>query len=214
MSASEAVTSQGVTPVGVGAGGEDEDTFERDLKEMLREGPSLNDLSSTVQGGGGGKPQAYIKPDTTTGIPRSHSVPPGQFYLKLIVPFWALRSHVCVVIVVVGAPRGSVQRRGLVITFMGALGLYDKAYLLSTKLPAGGPTLPPHIWGILGPATRPSQMKFRRNYTAEVLSFLEVHYNFIFAGRSIYVSEELKQEQMAVGKRLVKLKFQEETLEN
>ena len=28
---------------------EDEDTFERDLKEMLKEGPSLNDMSSTVQ---------------------------------------------------------------------------------------------------------------------------------------------------------------------
>ena len=30
---------------------EDDDTFERDLKEMLKDGPSLNDLSSTVQGG-------------------------------------------------------------------------------------------------------------------------------------------------------------------
>ena len=28
---------------------DDEDTFERDLKEMLKEGPSLNDMSSTVQ---------------------------------------------------------------------------------------------------------------------------------------------------------------------
>ena len=69
----------------------DEDTFERDLKEMLNDGPSLNDLSSTVQGGMinmEGKPQAYIRPDNQgvrvpsnmpgQPLPRSHSVPPGQ----------------------------------------------------------------------------------------------------------------------------------------
>ena len=41
-----------MTSGSAGAGitlGEDEDTFERDLKEMLKEGPSLNDMSSTVQ---------------------------------------------------------------------------------------------------------------------------------------------------------------------
>ena len=75
---------------------EDEDTFERDLKEMLKEGPSLNDLSSTVQGGGGNKdapqnkPQAYIRPDNAQAtrfnpsIPRSHSVPPGMNRKELI----------------------------------------------------------------------------------------------------------------------------------
>ena len=39
----------------------EDDTFERDLKEMLKDGPSLNDLSSTVQGGnpvGPGAPPA------------------------------------------------------------------------------------------------------------------------------------------------------------
>lgn len=70
---------------------EDEDTFERDLKEMLKEAPSLNDLSSTVQGGGNtnkeqqSKPQAYIRPDNAQtsrvnpSIPRSHTVPPGVY---------------------------------------------------------------------------------------------------------------------------------------
>ncbi len=81
---------------------DDDDTFERDLTQMLKDGPSLNDMSSTVQGG---KPQAYIKPDTassapsstvgaptslhsatSTGIPRSHSVPPGRSFLGCTYP--------------------------------------------------------------------------------------------------------------------------------
>ncbi len=69
------------------------DTFERDLKEMLKDAPNLNDLSSTVQAGSiktdGGKPQAYIRPDSTqstrmaaaqSNMPRSQTVPPGEFY--------------------------------------------------------------------------------------------------------------------------------------
>ena len=72
--------------------GEDDDTFERDLKEMLKDGPSLNDLSSTVQGGnpvgpGAGQPPATgtrsgpaapsSLPGTGANIPRSQSIPPG-----------------------------------------------------------------------------------------------------------------------------------------
>ena len=66
-----------------------EDTFEQDLKEMLKDAPSLNDLSGPVQGGTmntEGKPQAYIRPDssaqqrptTNPAMPRSHTVPPGE----------------------------------------------------------------------------------------------------------------------------------------
>ena len=74
----------------------EEDLFERDLKEMLKDGPNLNDLSSTVQGGGvsvggggGGTHSSTAahsiprsmpaKPPTTLEhIPRSQSVPPGK----------------------------------------------------------------------------------------------------------------------------------------
>ena len=73
--------------------GEDDDTFERDLKEMLKDGPSLNDLSSTVQGGnpvgpGAGQPPAAATrsvpmlpsslPGTGSNIPRSQSIPQGD----------------------------------------------------------------------------------------------------------------------------------------
>ena len=78
----------------VAAGGQrEDDNFERDLQEMLDDGPSLNDLGSTVTGG---TPSAMstsystsfadqrIPDDSGAGqsqarIPRSFSVPPGAF---------------------------------------------------------------------------------------------------------------------------------------
>lgn len=61
------------------------DTFERDLKEMLRDGPDLNDMSSTVQSGAGhtdDRPESNAQPrmynqnlPPATGIPKSRSMP-------------------------------------------------------------------------------------------------------------------------------------------
>ncbi len=73
----------------------DEDTFERDLKEMLDDGPDLNDASSNVQGGSGTRMSASYSGSTalsssayesqSTGrsgspqarLTRSYTMPPG-----------------------------------------------------------------------------------------------------------------------------------------
>lgn len=65
------------------------DTFERDLKEMLRDGPDLNDMSSTVQSGAGhtdDRPESNAQPrmynqnlPPATGIPKSRSMPNRKF---------------------------------------------------------------------------------------------------------------------------------------
>lgn len=84
--------------------------------EMLKDGPSLNDLSSTVQGGTvnvDGKPQAYIRPDNQSqrannmpgqaNVPRSPSVPtmpPGELaphYLLHFISFVFIFVGVAVV---------------------------------------------------------------------------------------------------------------------
>ena len=78
--------------VGGGGGGhtpDDEDTFERDLKEMLKDGPTLSDLSPTVlQSGHSASPtpgqtapsaggNTYAKPQSMPGDdPRPHTLPP------------------------------------------------------------------------------------------------------------------------------------------
>ena len=49
----------------------DDDAFERDLKEMLKDGPSLGDLSSTVQTGNTNPASV----DLGTGMPRSYPPP-------------------------------------------------------------------------------------------------------------------------------------------
>ena len=65
----------------------DDDMFEQDLKDMLKDSPDLNDLSNTVQGDN--NPNTYPGPhtdpgprlpvgQTATSIPRSHTVPPGE----------------------------------------------------------------------------------------------------------------------------------------
>lgn len=86
--------------------GPDDDMFEHDLKEMLKDGPALSDMSNTVQGGlvqGGTTVQAGnthsstaahsiprsmpAKPPTTLEhIPRSHSVPPATSTIPLTSP--------------------------------------------------------------------------------------------------------------------------------
>ena len=84
--------------------GPEDDMFEHDLKEMLKDGPALSDMSNTVQGGlvqGGSTVQASnthsstaahsiprslpAKPPTTLEhIPRSHSVPPGWYTFQVL----------------------------------------------------------------------------------------------------------------------------------
>jgi len=88
-------------PIQNGPNLDDEDTFERDLKEMLKEGPTLNDLSNTVQGGSADTTPTYTKsltrsesgntrmPGSTqsaTTIPRSHTVPPATSNIPLSSP--------------------------------------------------------------------------------------------------------------------------------
>jgi hypothetical protein len=86
------------TANGPAAGGDhdDDDTFERDLKEMLKDGPTLSDMSSPIQGGGPGSgyggppgsgqppvsasrsmPPSSLAAVTGGNVPRSQSVPPG-----------------------------------------------------------------------------------------------------------------------------------------
>lgn len=71
----------------------EEDTFERDLKEMLDDGPNLNDASSNVQGGTPTRMTAsyagstalsssFESPATRSASPqarltRSYTMPPG-----------------------------------------------------------------------------------------------------------------------------------------
>ena len=54
---------------------EDDDTFERDLKEMLKDGPHLHDLSSTVQGDGGdlGVPHSIPRSEPPSSLPKPAS---------------------------------------------------------------------------------------------------------------------------------------------
>ena len=76
----------------------DDDTFERDLKEMLKDGPSLNDLSSNVQGGnpvGPGAPPASAMrgaqqpPGTGANMmARPQSMPQGGFTCELPKAFF------------------------------------------------------------------------------------------------------------------------------
>jgi hypothetical protein len=71
-----------------------DENFERDLQEMLDDGPSLNEIGSTVTGGTPSSMSTSYStsfatsqqasgdsngPVNTGRIPRSHSVPPGVF---------------------------------------------------------------------------------------------------------------------------------------
>jgi len=74
----------------------DDDAFERDLKEILKDTPSLNDYSSTVQGGVvrndpvTSKPQAMIRPDSQSrpisGIVSPQQIPPATSTISLSSP--------------------------------------------------------------------------------------------------------------------------------
>lgn len=67
----------------------EDDSFERDLQEMLDDGPSLNDVGSTVQGGTpntmsatysgsyGATTEDMPSPATQGRLTRSFTVPPG-----------------------------------------------------------------------------------------------------------------------------------------
>lgn len=73
-----------------------EDEFERDLQEMLDDGPSLNEIGSTVQGGTPNSMSASysgsfnaapqdgaMSAGATQGrLTRSFTVPPGVFLLR------------------------------------------------------------------------------------------------------------------------------------
>jgi len=84
----------GTTPVTNGI--MDDDTFERDLKEILQDTPSLNDNSSTVQGGNvrtdpvTSKPQAMIRPDSQSrpisGTVLPQQIPPATSNISLSSP--------------------------------------------------------------------------------------------------------------------------------
>ena len=74
------MTSSEAAPVTNGPKVEEDDTFERDLKQMLKEGPTLNDLSNNVQEGntdssGVQRPAGL---NTQSSIPRSQTIPPGN----------------------------------------------------------------------------------------------------------------------------------------
>lgn len=90
----------------------DDDNFERDLQEMLEDGPSLNDVTSNVQGGTpnsvsatfaeqvgpfsagaspsgmtlmGGASGIYGSGISSTRLTRSYTVPPGMFCCSFIM---------------------------------------------------------------------------------------------------------------------------------
>ena len=73
---------------------EDDDTFERDLKEMLEDGPNLSDSSSNVQGGVPTRMSAsYTEGTTTPGsglsqarLTRSYTMPPGLSLSHFVCP--------------------------------------------------------------------------------------------------------------------------------
>jgi len=74
----------------------DDDRFEQDLKEILKDTPSLNDYSSTVQGGMirndpvTPKPQAMIRPDSQnrpiSGTVLPQQIPPATSNISLSSP--------------------------------------------------------------------------------------------------------------------------------
>ena len=67
---------------------EEEDTFERDLKEMLQDGPAINDYNSTLQLGsthsaanvdlGSGVQRSVPTSLSATAVPRSFTSPNGK----------------------------------------------------------------------------------------------------------------------------------------
>jgi len=77
------------------SGSKEDDNFERDLQEMLDDGPSLNEIGSTVQGGTpnsmsssfSGSYGTTSAPDGASApsqgrLTRSFTVPPGVFLLQ------------------------------------------------------------------------------------------------------------------------------------
>ena len=64
-----------------------DDTFERDLKEILEDGPTLNDMHNTVQSGSPNKIMTSSFSGTASGnfgssnarLTRSYTMPPGVF---------------------------------------------------------------------------------------------------------------------------------------
>ncbi|ELU14054.1 hypothetical protein CAPTEDRAFT_154485 [Capitella teleta] len=73
----------------------DDETFERDLKEMLRDGPNLNDASANVMGGplpgasSAAAPRPPVPSSLPTGtapMPRSQTVPPATSNIPLSSP--------------------------------------------------------------------------------------------------------------------------------
>ena len=76
-----------------------EDSFERDLKEMLSDGPNLDDLSSTVQTGnvqsmdfGTGQSRAHVPPSSLSGNSAMGSYGsslsgPGKSFKKICLGF-------------------------------------------------------------------------------------------------------------------------------